>query len=177
MDKRELPVAAPCTVDWRKMTPADGGRFCGDCKKVVRDLSTMTQQEARALLSQAGAGQLCVRFLHDRHGKVFFADQARPLLPASLLSRAKRVALAAAAVAVPLALQGCSDPPGAEAPEDLEQTMGAMAYDPGMAPDAGEELARDDAGDSGKPTGDSAPAGDAAASNDAGTKTDATSKF
>ncbi|MDF2694517.1 MAG: hypothetical protein K0S65_2900, partial [Labilithrix sp.] len=33
MDRNEVKVASPCTLDWKKMTPAEGGRFCGDCKK------------------------------------------------------------------------------------------------------------------------------------------------
>lgn len=110
MNKNALPIAAPCTADWRTMTPADGGRFCGDCKKVVRNLSRMTEAEARALLADKSRGDLCVRYLYDRDGNIFF-DGARPregLMPASLLSRTKRAALAAAAIALPLTTFGCS---------------------------------------------------------------------
>jgi hypothetical protein len=108
MKNQDLSIPSPCTADWRKMTPADGGRFCGDCKKVVRDLSTMRERDARTLLKSADNGELCVRYLYDKHGKVFFAGDAPPLVPASFLQRAKRVALSAAAVAVPLSLAACS---------------------------------------------------------------------
>ena len=46
MRKSDIAIPVPCTVDWQKMTPADKGRFCGDCKKVVRDLSKMSEAEA-----------------------------------------------------------------------------------------------------------------------------------
>lgn len=131
MEKTELPIAAPCTADWRKMTPADGGRFCGDCKKVVRDLSSMRERDAKTLLRSAGNGELCVRYLYDKHGKIFFAgDRADqpPLMPASFLQRAKRVAFAAAAIAVPLSLQACSASSSHAQPlpsdDELHQNMG-----------------------------------------------------
>lgn len=126
MQRSELTIAAPCTVDWKKMTPADGGRFCGDCKKVVRDFSTMSEREARALLKTARGGELCVRFVFDAHGRVFFGKDAPrkdALLPAHLLSRARRAALVAAA-ALPLAAQACD-------PLDMhDDVMGSIAYTP-----------------------------------------------
>jgi hypothetical protein len=96
MDK--IPLPTPCTLDWRKMTPADGGRFCGDCKKVVRDLSKMSEEEARALLRTPRREDLCIRFLTDRYGKVVFE---KSLVPVSRLTRI------AAVVALPFATQAC----------------------------------------------------------------------
>lgn len=155
MDRRELPIASPCNVDWNAMTPADKGRFCGDCKKVVRDLSQMSEREARSLLGQPGRGELCVRYLYDKHGKVFFAgDRATPaLVPAAFLHRAKRVALVAAA----FALQACSQTENHE--DELTPLMGGM---PG-------ELMPVDAGDGGDAGSDGASAADA----DGGAKGDA----
>jgi len=104
----DVGVKVPCSYDWRKMSPAEGGRFCGDCKKVVRDLSGMSEDEARALVAKARYQDLCVRMVVDRDGNVFFGKQADTLLAASLLSRAKRAAAAAAAIALPLATQACT---------------------------------------------------------------------
>jgi hypothetical protein len=156
MEKSEIRIATPCTLDWSKMTPRDGGRFCGDCKKVVRDLSSMTEREARELVRAAGDGQLCVRFVYDKHGRIFFAgDRARDLVPASLLSRAKRAAVAAAAVAVPLALQGCSDANRADG-GGYEHVMGGAVYQPidGAAEEPG------DLGDASAPDADDSTAAD-----------------
>lgn len=109
MNKGEVRFSNPCTLDWKKMTPAEGGRFCGDCKKVVRDLSKMSEDEARALLAKPRNEELCVRFVSDAHGRIIFKDmQGVGLLPPSLLTRAKRAAAAAAAIAAPLATQACT---------------------------------------------------------------------
>lgn len=107
MDKSKLPIRTPCAVDFTKMKPADHGRFCADCKKVVHELAQLTEAEAKALVSSAQNGELCVRYVYDARGKVFFADTPRNIVSANLLVRAKRVATAAAALAAPLALAAC----------------------------------------------------------------------
>jgi len=110
MDRSEIRIPRPCGVDWETMTPADKGRFCGECKKVVRNISQLSEGEARQLIREENNGDLCVRYLHDKHGKVFFAGDRKQLIPAGLLSRSKRAALAAAAIALPLALNACNLP-------------------------------------------------------------------
>jgi hypothetical protein len=175
MRKNDVPIPLPCSVDWQKMTPADKGRFCGDCKKVVRDLSKMSEMEASALVQSAqaaAAGDLCVRFLHDRHGKIFFEEDLAlrdGLLPRSFLVRARRTAVAAASLAMPLLSQACSFEPFAAidsalsspptAKDELTQNMGGMALDetqvradaappadPDAAPDAATPPSPPDAG-------------------------------
>ncbi len=114
-------------------------------------------------------------FLHQ----VPFRRQFRPdvqIVPASFLQRAKRVALSAAAVAVPLSLAACSPSSGAtssltqqlqdEQNQELYENMGGappMDVDAGEAPDASTNA--NDGGDAGAPDGgDAAPdASDAAA--------------
>lgn len=94
MKQDDIRIAEPCKVDWKTMTPAEGGRFCGDCKKVVRNLSAMTEREAKKLLRKTNDGSLCVRYVYDAQGKIFFgADAPRPDVPVSSLL--KRVAVAA----------------------------------------------------------------------------------
>lgn len=137
MTPRDVRITSPCTLDWTKMTPAQGGRFCGDCKKVVRDLSKMTERQARDLLAKERHQDLCVRMLVDRDGNVFFGGDA--LVSASLLSKAKRAAAAAAAIALPFATQACTavtQPLGLTAseqtsddPPDHEPLMGGVAAD------------------------------------------------
>jgi hypothetical protein len=184
MRKSDIAIPVPCTVDWQKMTPADKGRFCGDCKKVVRDLSKMSEVEASALVQSAHGGDLCVRFLHDRHGKVFFEeDLARRsgLVPRSFLVRARRTAVAAASLAVPAFLQGCSaDPFSAigsalssddhhdQDQEELQPNMGGVAMDPNEPQPPPEQV---DASPDALPLPaiDAGPSGDAAPSDpDAG---------
>jgi hypothetical protein len=179
MRKSDIAIPVPCTVDWQKMTPADKGRFCGDCKKVVRDLSKMSEAEASALVHGAHGGDLCVRFLHDRHGKVFFEeDLARRagLIPRSFLVRARRTAVAAASLAVPAFLQGCSADPfsaidsafssddhKSQDQEELQPNMGGMANDNPPTPPAEADAAPDSAPDAAPPP----PATDAGPKDDA----------
>jgi hypothetical protein len=127
MDKQRIPIGAPCHLDWRKMTPADGGRFCGDCKKVVRDLSAMSKAEAEALIAERKNEELCVRYVYDRFGRVVFRKDDG-LIPASLLLRGRRALLTVAALVTPAALQACN-PFGGE-------IMGDMAVDPTYQPEA-----------------------------------------
>lgn len=173
MKTTAIKIAEPCQVDWTKMTPADGGRFCGDCKKVVKNLSAMTEREAKKLLRSAGQGQLCVRFLHDKHGNVFFgADAPRPdFVPASMLSRAKR-ALAVAGLAA--ASQACDATNAASdetQKEQLYQNMGGAEYDPSVdrlvheTEDAGPDGGADATADA-SPTDQDGGAADAGPSTD-----------
>ena len=41
MNRSEIPIASPCSADWSTMTLADRGRFCGQCRKVVRELAQL----------------------------------------------------------------------------------------------------------------------------------------
>lgn len=141
---REVGFSFVCTLDWAAMTPADKGRFCGDCKKVVRDLSRLTEAEGRALIEGPKTEGLCVRYVADAQGRIFFADGASSSLVApSLLVRAKR-AIAAAALALPAAACDVTN----LASDD--GFMGAIAepYTPPQDPGPG---ADDDGGDAGTP--------------------------
>lgn len=165
----EIGIQTPCHLDWTKMTPAEGGRFCGDCKKVVRDLSAMTESEARALVAKQRYEGLCVRMMVDRDGNVFFGGDK--LVSASLLSKAKRAAMAAAAIALPLASNACSaitEPLGISEQEqnadddDLYPMMGgALPSDDihSVSPDAGADAEDTDA-QSADASSDASPAAD-----------------
>jgi hypothetical protein len=130
MNRTQLPIESPCTVDWTQMTLADRGRFCGECKKVVRELAQLTEAEARALLASPPTEGLCVRYVHDATGEILFR---RDVVPLGRLARAKRAAaVALAAASLPVAVAGCMGAPppavptmGAVAPVDTTVMMGA----------------------------------------------------
>jgi hypothetical protein len=104
------------------MDPRRSARFCGQCEKVVHDLSSMTEMQARALL-RGSSESLCVRYLHDATGEIWFAgDRVAP----HRLNRAKRVAAVASALAAaPLLMQACG---GAGAYDDAYGHYGDAAY-------------------------------------------------
>lgn len=115
MKTAEMPIKSPCDVDWASMNPRKTGRFCGDCKKVVHDLSSMKQADAKRRIAETPAG-LCIRYLHDEHGNIWFKDTS--LVAAGSLLK-KGASLAALAL-MPM----------------LTACMGVAAYDdePGVVP-------------------------------------------
>lgn len=137
MNRTDLPIATPCAVDWTTMTLADRGRFCGQCRKVVRELAQLTEGEARAMLASPPTEGLCVRYVHDTTGEIVFRPD---VVPVGRLARVRRAAAAVlAAASIPMAVAGCMGtaptrppvmgavaPPTNPPPETMgEVTMGA----------------------------------------------------
>ncbi len=111
------------------MKPGDRKRFCGECRKHVHDLSSMTRHEAREVLQSRPTEGLCVRYLYDAHGDVVFRGAP---MPASFLSRAKRIA---AAAALPMSLAACSGaPPPAPMMGSISCPMPELPRQPPVTP-------------------------------------------
>jgi hypothetical protein len=53
------------------MTLVERGRFCASCRKVVTELTPMTEAEVRTLMRSPPEG-LCVRYLADERGEIIF---------------------------------------------------------------------------------------------------------
>jgi hypothetical protein len=153
MKERDLPLAFPCGRDFRSMQRAEGGRLCTECQTVVRDLSSMCEAEARAVLEGGAASRLCVRYLYDASGRIVFADekdlaQARIVPAFNLTRRAKARIAQAALLAAPLVLfEAC----GGAYPDPPKQNWQQADPSVGDAGDAG-------SGDDGGPGGDAARA-------------------
>jgi hypothetical protein len=130
-----IELAFPCTADFARMQKVDGGRFCGDCAKVVHDLSAMTEGEVRALLARTPTERVCVRYVYDASsGRLVLGHEAEDrarLVPAHRLAARilGRVALAAA-VAAPLLVEACGGAPG-----DYDYSLGS----PSLQRDAGSD--------------------------------------
>jgi hypothetical protein len=128
MNHAEIPIARPCTADWSRMTLADRGRFCGACRKVVRELAQMTERQARALLASPPTEGLCVRYVHDATGEILFRRD--DVVPAARLVR--RAAMLALGAALPLASAACmgAAPAAMGAPPVVTPQSSATAADP-----------------------------------------------
>jgi hypothetical protein len=78
--KRALPmldqikVASPCNASWDEMVGDDRVRFCLQCDKNVFNLSSMSRDEAEALLEQRASGELCVRYYQRADGTIMTSD-------------------------------------------------------------------------------------------------------
>ena len=68
-----IRVATPCRADWNQMVGDDRVRHCATCDKDVFNLSSMTRDEAEALVL-ARAGNLCARYYQRQDGTILLAD-------------------------------------------------------------------------------------------------------
>lgn len=72
-DLERLRIASPCPTDWESMNGNDRVRFCGLCELNVYNISAMTPQEARDLISRT-EGRLCARLYRRADGTIITAD-------------------------------------------------------------------------------------------------------
>ncbi|HSD89243.1 MAG TPA: hypothetical protein VLB44_17060 [Kofleriaceae bacterium] len=70
-----IKVASPCNADWNQMTGDERTRMCGSCNKNVYNLSSMTREEAEALILEK-EGKLCVRYFQRKDGTILLKDCA-----------------------------------------------------------------------------------------------------
>jgi hypothetical protein len=112
----DIHIAEPCTFDWEQMSGDDRQRHCSKCENPVHDLSTMSADEANALLRSAQAP--CVRILRREDNSIVTADSRRGF--------ARRLVLIAASWFGFVVLSGCRD-----ATRSQQQLMGKPARDPG----------------------------------------------
>jgi hypothetical protein len=68
-----IRVATPCPADWNAMTGDERTRACGACNKNVYNLSTLTREEAEALILEK-EGRLCVRYFQRKDGTILLKD-------------------------------------------------------------------------------------------------------
>lgn len=122
-------VASPCKADWNEMVGDHRVRFCVSCQKNVYNISSLTGEEAEALLS-AKEGKPCVRIFKRADGTVLTSD-----CPVGLrrvrLRRAVAVAAAGGLLATTAALafwvQGKAPHPTAAAQRGGSQIVSAAA--------------------------------------------------
>lgn len=74
-----LTVPQPCHEDWEQMTPAEQGRICAACNKVVVDFSQKT--DAELLLWLSGSPDTCGQFRADQLGRPLQLPPPPPVVP------------------------------------------------------------------------------------------------
>lgn len=134
-------IASPCSVPWSSMEGDDRRRHCRQCDRAVYDLSSLSRDEAEALVgARAATGErLCVSFFVRQDGTVLTADC--PVGLARVRRSLRRVgALLGALLGSVAGLLGCTPPAevmGAPAPRTQVPT------DPGEPEPAPRELMGD----------------------------------
>src|SRR5262245_52388784 len=43
----KVSIPNPCSKSWNVMTPAENGRYCNSCEKIVIDFTTMNEEEIK----------------------------------------------------------------------------------------------------------------------------------
>src|SRR5262245_19885016 len=106
MKREEVRIQTPCGADWDRMDPRGSARFCGQCDKLVHDLSGMGERAARELM-RSTSGSLCVRYLYDATGQIWFEGKSDIIPPTALHRKGRALVAAAAMAAVPVLFQAC----------------------------------------------------------------------
>jgi hypothetical protein len=67
-----IRIDEPCEADWSAMTPSEGKRFCSLCTQDVHDLSSLTRDQALAVIRTAS--KPCVRYTCNEEGEILFKE-------------------------------------------------------------------------------------------------------
>jgi hypothetical protein len=140
MTRDEAPISTPCGADWKTMAPRGTSRLCATCDKLVHNLSAMSERDARALLHTRPHEGLCIRYLHDADGAIWFGDQVPGrIVPARhLVRRTIAMATAAALLVAPVLTQAC----GGGGPDPNPYSAGGFGGDDASAGEHAEPDAR-----------------------------------
>ena len=65
----QINIPKPCSENWDAMLPAERGRFCNACEKVVTDFTGMTDKEIIRFFEQRKEGNTCGRYLESQIGR------------------------------------------------------------------------------------------------------------
>lgn len=58
-----IQIKNPCDANWQEMTPAESGKYCGACEKVVIDFSKMNDAQIKQYFTEYATQKICGRFL------------------------------------------------------------------------------------------------------------------
>ena len=115
-----IRVATPCRADWNEMTGDERVRHCAHCDKDVFNLSSMTRDEAEALVL-AKAGNLCARYYQRQDGTILLADCA-----VGIAQKKKRRVIAAGAA---MLLAGSATAAWLTRHRQPEYTQGSIGFE------------------------------------------------
>lgn len=61
-----IQIKDPCDANWQEMTPAESGKYCGACEKVVVDFSKMSDAQIKNYFTEYASQKTCGRFLDSQ---------------------------------------------------------------------------------------------------------------
>ena len=73
-----IQIKNACDANWKEMTPADSGKYCGACEKVVVDFSKMNDIQIKEYFTEYTTQKTCVRFLHSQLDRTLVVASVTP---------------------------------------------------------------------------------------------------
>ena len=73
-----IQIKSPCDASWQEMTPAESGKFCGACEKVVVDFSKMNDAEIKNYFVRYKEQKTCGRFLDSQLDRPLVVPSVKP---------------------------------------------------------------------------------------------------
>lgn len=61
-----IQIKTPCDANWQEMIPAESGKYCGACEKVVVDFSKMNDVQIKQYFTEYATQKTCGRFLDSQ---------------------------------------------------------------------------------------------------------------
>jgi hypothetical protein len=62
MEHTKIYIPKPCNESWDNMTPENGGRYCGSCKKTVVDFTAMETEQIKNYFKNRETEKICGHF-------------------------------------------------------------------------------------------------------------------
>lgn len=88
-----ISIPNPCQQDWNAMTPAQQGRHCAACQKVVVDFTLMSDGQILDVLKKANGTTPCGRYLPSQLDRPFVDTRPKVSFAATMLKRAAALLL------------------------------------------------------------------------------------
>lgn len=92
----KINIPSPCSQSWDDMSPAEQGRFCGQCTKTIVDFTTWSDKDIAQYI-RGSKEKICGRFTDDQLDRNLLhveRERTNALVPAILISTALAVGIA-----------------------------------------------------------------------------------
>lgn len=136
-DAKKMRVGVPCERAWDELEGGGDRRHCGDCDRIVHNVSAMSREEAQTMLDDAAPGRVCVFGVARGDGTLMTAEEVPGRIADWLRRKARAAAPMAASFSVLIQPGGCETekPPADSSHQELREiTVEVTAEMPAPSP-------------------------------------------